>query len=85
MPDVGERIATLESTTRGLLDEMKRTRDRLHSAEATLQGVVLESRARDAETARRQRRIEIRVQVLTAVVGIAAVVTPLTITLAHSH
>ena len=80
----GERIATLEQLGRDIRDdigawthEQERTRHRLHELEATVRGLVLASDIAVKNTDKRQWRMELRVQVLTLVVGIGAVASPL--------
>jgi len=82
-PD-GERLATVEAVLRELRDdmsdlktEMARTRTRLHNVEGVASAFVdTQKQARRGEAAQ-YRSLEIRIQVLTIVVGLAAVLTPL--------
>lgn len=79
----GERIARLEERWRDMRQDIAdlrqadaRTRDRLHQIEG-MQGLLVEERKQRTETAAaRQKRLEVRIQVLTVVVAIAAVATP---------
>ena len=79
----GERLATVEQVLRDLRidaadyrQEQQRTRERLHALEATVRGLVLANEGREAETIRRQRALEIRMQVLTVAVLVASVLVP---------
>ena len=56
--------------------EQARTRERLHALEATVRGLVLANEGREGETRRRQRALEIRLQVLTVAVLVASVLVP---------
>ena len=84
MPTDGERLATVEQIARDVRDdisawtmEQARTRNRLHEIETTVRGLVLANQIAAGDVVNRQRKLEIRVQVLTLVVGLAAVASPL--------
>ena len=83
-PSEGERIAVVETEVRGLREdvqqltsEQQRTRQRLHSLEATLQGVVKTAQGRGEEAARIASQTQRWIQVLTLVVAFAGVIGPL--------
>lgn len=89
-PTDGERLATVEQV---LLDlrgdavdakqEQARTRERLHALEATVRGLVLANDNEQATTRRRQQRIELRLQVLTIVIAVAAILVPILVVWTH--
>lgn len=77
-------MATVEQVARDIRDdigawtrEQERTRLRLHEVEATVRGLTLAAKLVEESTQRRQRSLEIRVQLLTLVVGVGALVSPL--------
>lgn len=79
-----ERIATLEQIMRereGMVSEYKKERlatmQRLDDLEDTTSVLMQDKATRDTTTKERQRRIELRIQVLTVVVAIAAVIEPI--------
>lgn len=60
--------------------EQERTRQRLHTLESTVKGLVIQNDVAAAESQRRQRRLELRIQVLTFVVAamtMVALVVPI--------
>jgi hypothetical protein len=59
-----------------LAEEQRRTRERLHQVDGLTAMLVDEHKRRQGHEQRRQRRLEVRIQVLTAVVAIAALVEP---------
>lgn len=83
MPTDGERLATVEAILQELrgdmstfTEEQHRTRERLHKLEG-ITGLMVNAEKRQRETAAaRQRRIEVRLQVLTVVVAVAALLGP---------
>lgn len=79
----GERIATLEALfgelgkdVRALTDQSERSRRRLHDVEGTLGLLVDQEKVRRQMTADNQRRMRTRLEILTVVVGCAALVEP---------
>ena len=82
-PD-GVKIARLQEQLQGLRDDVtelvaegKRTRTRLHNLEGFAQAYLdTQTSARRSEQ-RQYRRLEVRVQVLTVAVGLAAVASPI--------
>jgi hypothetical protein len=79
----GERIATVEQIARDIRDdqrafgvEQERARKRLHELESTVQGLVIAASADAQLTRRRQRALEIRLQILTVVIALAAIFEP---------
>ena len=83
MATEAERIATVEAVLREVRDdvveikqETTRTRQRLHSLEGISSSFLSwQKEAREGEK-RQYQRLGIRIQVLTVVVGIAAVISP---------
>ena len=83
MPTEGERLAALEQQIvdlRGdIIDrkhEEERTRERLHKVEGTMQRLVdIQTQAR-AQEATQYRRLELRMQVMTLVIALAALLEP---------
>lgn len=84
MPEPAERIAALEQSHADLREDVRELREALRSDHHRLRDVeaasalMLEAskESRRAEE-NRSRRLELRVQWLTIVVGVAAVVSPL--------
>lgn len=83
MATEGERIATLEAVIgelRGDMGDLKsetiRTRARLHDLEGIAGMLVSQEKQRNRDTRRAQRRTDRRLQVLTVVVAIAALLEP---------
>lgn len=83
MPTDGERLATVEAVLQELRGDMSaftneqhRTRERLHKLEG-ITGLMVNAEKRQRETLEnRQRRIEVRLQLLTVVVAVAALLGP---------
>ena len=91
-PSEGERLAVVETEVRGLRDdvqaltvEQERTRQRLHSLEGTVQGVVKTAAGRAEEAARSAARTQRWVQILTFVVAFAAVVVSIIVAVHGGH
>ena len=84
MATEGERLATLETLLWEVRDdvadvkgEVKAARDRLHKLEGTSSAFLnWQKDAREKERAQ-YHRLGVRIQVLTVVVGLAAVLVPL--------
>ena len=83
MPTDGERLATVEAVLRELRgdmrdlnDETQRTRKRLHDLEGTTGMLVDQEKKRREATQTRQRRLEVRIQILTVVIACAALFEP---------
>ena len=79
----GERIARLEvllseirDDVRELKDEESRTRRRLHDAEGVLGMLVEQEKVRRKTTVENQRRVKLRLEILTVVVALAALFEP---------
>lgn len=82
--DLGERVrgvevelAELRRDVSELNHETRRSRSRLHELEGTTAALVMESRERRRHDEQRDRRLEIRLQMLTIVVAFVGVVVPL--------
>jgi hypothetical protein len=76
----GERLATLEALLWEIRDdvtevkkEAERTRDRLHKLEGISSSFLAWQKQARADEAAQYRRLGMRIQVLTVVVGVAAV------------
>lgn len=90
MPTDGERLATLEQRVGDLartigehIEKAERRSDRVRELEAALRAMMATMReARDGEK-RQYQRIEIRIQWLTLVVGLAAVISPILAVVLH--
>ena len=83
MPEERERIARLEQQITELFGDIadrkheeERTRDRLHKVEGLLGMLVDQQKQNRAQEANQYRRMEIRLQVLTAVIAFAAMLEP---------
>jgi len=83
VPTDGERIVALETLMgeiRGDVQELnaesRRTRGRLHDVEGILGTLVDQEKVRIQVTKESQRRMRTRLEVLTVVVGLAAVLEP---------
>jgi hypothetical protein len=87
-----ERLATLEQVARELpgdlaeiKHEQERARGRLHTLEASVQGLMLtQKEARRAEAAQ-YRRLELRLQRLALAVMAAGTAISLALAFAHGH
>jgi hypothetical protein len=84
VPAEGERIAVVEALigelrgdVQAMTLEQERTRKRLHSLEATTQGVVKAAQAREALQAEQLARQMRWIQILTLIVAAAGVIGPL--------
>lgn len=70
-------VRGLREDVQALTEEQQRTRQRLHSLEATLQGVVKTAQGRGEEAARIASQTQRWIQVLALLVALAGVVGPL--------
>ena len=84
------RLGVVEEQIRGLREdageiktELGRTRDRLHTLEKTTASLVLEGRAKREADRSSQKRLEVRLQILTFVVGVVGIIVPLLTLAAH--
>ena len=82
----GERLATVEAELRALREdveantaELARTRSRIHTLEATVQGMVTLEKESRRLTIDRQRRLELWLAALSLFVGLAGIVVPATL------
>lgn len=82
----GERLATVEAELRALREdveantaELARTRARIHTLEATVQGMVTLEKESRRLTIDRQRRLELWLAALSLFVGLAGIVVPATL------
>jgi hypothetical protein len=83
VPSDAERLATIEQIVRELrgdiqdrIHEEGRTRDRLHKIEGLVGMMVEHEKLSRRDTETRQRRLELRMQMLAAAVAIAALLEP---------
>ena len=91
MPDeYGERLARLEEQVRRLRKDMdrlaetaNRSRARLRTLETTTSRLKFLERGRTRQLSSRQRRLELRIEVLTLLVLVASIAIPLVITFGH--
>ena len=74
---LAERIKGIRSDVSELVDEQHRMRTRLHNLEGFAAAYLDQQRANRRGEERQYRRIELRVQVLTFVVAVAAIVVPI--------
>jgi len=79
----GERIATIEAELRGVREdvqaltvETERARRRLHDLEGSTRGLLELNKQQRQGTADRQRRLEVRMSLLTAAIAVAAFLEP---------
>jgi predicted nuclease with TOPRIM domain len=79
----GERLVRVEEQLKGVREDLKeltaeqrRTRDRIHKIEGLQAMLVDVNKQRQGETEKRQHRLEWRLQVLTVVIAVAAIVVP---------
>ena len=92
MPSVEERLATIEQVLRDVRDDVAAavserhgiTR-RLHDVEGAMNEITTADRLGRRATETRQRRIELRLQVLAVMIGLACVAAPLVAALLASH
>lgn len=80
---LAERLEGVRRDVNELADEVKRNRTRLHNLEGFAAAYLDQQRANRRGEERQYRRLEVRVQVLTLVVGLAAVVSPILVALLH--
>ena len=72
-----EAIRNLRDDVRERVDEERRTRERLHKLEGLVATLVDVQKQAKANVDQRQHRIELRLQILTVVIGLAAVLSPI--------
>jgi hypothetical protein len=80
---LAERIADLRGDVAELSDEMHRSRTRLHNVEGLTGALVSMDKARQREARERQHRIELRLQILAALVAVAALAEPFLLNIRH--
>lgn len=73
---LAERLEAVKADVAELATEQRRTRERLHQVEGLTGTLVDQDKTRRRDDDRRQRRLEVRLQVLTAVIAAAAFVEP---------
>ena len=74
---VEERLAGLRDDVSELVAESHRARTRLHDLEGIAATLVSQERQRNRDTKTHQRRMELRLQLLMALVALVSVVEPL--------
>lgn len=68
-----------------LVEEGKRTRTRLHNLEGFAQAYLDAQKANREAEKKQYRQLQLWVQVLTVMVGIATVVVPVVVVVLHQH
>ena len=71
-----EQLAGIRDDLAELASESGRTRQRLHNLEGLTGALVDAQKQREQETADRQRRLEVRTEVIAVVIALAAFVQP---------
>ena len=79
---LAERIDGLRDDVTAIVDEQRRTRDRLHNLEGFAAAYLSIQRENRRSEARQYQRLELRLQVLTIVVAIGAIIVPLLVAFA---
>lgn len=74
---VEERLEGVREDLATLVSEVGRSRTRLHDLEGIAATLVSQERQRNRDTRTHQRRMEMRLQVLMALVALVSVVEPL--------
>lgn len=74
---LAERIEGVRRDVSELAEEQKRARTRLHNLEGFAAAYLDQQRANRRGEERQYRRLELRLQVLTAVIAVAAIVVPI--------
>lgn len=76
-----EQLRGVREDLKELTAEQRRARDRLHKIEGLQAMLVNVNKQRQGETEKRQHRLEWRMQILTVVIAIAAIVVPVMLVL----
>lgn len=79
---LAERLEGLRDDVSAIADEQRRTRDRLHNLEGFAAAYLSVQRENRRSEARQYQRLELRLQVLTIVVAVGAIVVPLLVAFA---
>lgn len=79
---LAERLEALRGDVTAIVDEQRRTRDRLHNLEGFAAAYLSVQRENRRSEDRQYRRLELRVQVLTVVIAVGAIVVPLAVAFA---
>lgn len=79
---LAERIEGVRRDVNELAEEQKRARTRLHNLEGFAAAYLDQQRANRRGEERQYRRLELRLQVLTVAIAVAAVVVPLVVAFA---
>lgn len=79
---LAERIEGVRRDVSDLAEEQKRARTRLHNLEGFAAAYLDQQRANRRGEERQYRRLELRLQVLTVAIAVAAVVVPLVVAFA---
>lgn len=80
---LAERIEGIKQDVSDLADETKRNRTRLHNLEGFAAAYLDTQRANRRAEDRQYRRLELRLQVLTVVIAVAAVIVPIVVAYLH--
>lgn len=76
---LAERLSGVREDVHELGQEQHRMRERLHKLEGLTQALVDTQKVNRQAEARQYRRLELRMQLLTIVVGLAAVAVPIVV------
>ena len=82
---LAERIASLKADVSELAAEQLRNRTRLHNLEGFAAAYLDTQKANRRAEAHQYRRLELRLQVLTVVIALAAVVVPIVVAYLHGR
>lgn len=77
-----ERIEGLRDDVSAIAEEQKRARTRLHNLEGFAAAYLSVQRENRRSEARQYRRLELRLQVLTVVIAVAAIFVPIGVAIA---
>jgi hypothetical protein len=80
---LAERLEGVRRDVTELADETKRNRVRLHNLEGFAAAYLDQQRVNRRSEERQYRRLELRLQVLTVAIAVAAVVVPLVVAYLH--
>lgn len=71
-----EQIQGVREDVAAIVDEQRRTRTRLHNLEGMAQAYADTQKVTRRREEAQYRRLELRLQVLTVVIGVAAIIAP---------
>lgn len=79
---LAERLEGLRDDVTAIVEEQRRSRDRLHNLEGFAAAYLSVQRENRRSEAKQYQRLELRLQVLTIVVAIGAIAVPLLVAFA---